>query len=797
MKRHIHLILYSILLMLPASLSAQDSRDMLAIYAQAENDYQVGRLEQAINSLRENQNAFKGNLRQNVYRLISLCYLAQDNEEQSEHYARLLLGENPYYTSIQDPARFEDMIARLKIGRSATITTASRLAESVEDAPVPVTLITEEMIQASTARNLLELLSDYVPGVNIVEGEEPNFSMRGMFSYSQENVLIMLNGERLNSYCTNSIAPDYRIALNNIKQIEVLRGAASSLYGNVALSAVVNIITKDGTDISGIKASIGAGNERAYKGEFMLGKHYLNSDLLLWGSVYTSRGYQHDINFNDPDDGYGVMPLDGSILVNGYNNKPAYNIGMIYKWHNLKFQFNHFSGKRLYTYCNLFLPSVYDYDKYGDMNGIKPGRSVTSTNASVVYQNTWNNLTLETGLSGNYERTALYNVIGDLLPDENVVYDAIWGVPGEGPDLKVLEGSFQTQSWRDYNISGVVKLMYDYDAGNIGKGDLLVGAQCDYFNLYYNDMSVGDIFNRVLYTGVNEYSPLIKNNHETNYSIYSQLKHNLNDHFIINVGLRFDNKERYSGSPKRVFSPRAAFIWKPNKQIAFKASYSRSFVDAPYFYRASSRIYKGNEDLTPQFLDNIQLTGIFKIPSLHLEYENNIFYTHVQDIINLSSHSFINSGIVKSLGFENILTYRYKDWMARASLYTHKILKSEGISATDDEIYSIPNWTAHFQLSKLFFNKLRVMTNLSYTSKCHFILTDYTYQAGEYVGMQNREIPACFVADLGATYKWKCLELSFKCKNLFNKKYRLGGDRVPVLQEGRNFMATLTLNFLE
>ena len=221
MKQHLHLILYSILLMLPASLSAQDSRDMLAIYAQAENDYQVGRLEQAINSLRENQNAFKGNLRQNVYRLISLCYLAQDNEEQSEHYARLLLGENPYYTSIQDPARFEDMIARLKIGRSATITTASRLAESVEDAPVPVTLITEEMIQASTARNLLELLSDYVPGVNIVEGEEPNFSMRGMFSYSQENVLIMLNGERLNSYCTNSIAPDYRIALNNIKQIEV------------------------------------------------------------------------------------------------------------------------------------------------------------------------------------------------------------------------------------------------------------------------------------------------------------------------------------------------------------------------------------------------------------------------------------------------------------------------------------------------------------------------------------------------------------------------------------------------
>lgn len=794
MKRHIHLILYSILLMLPASLSAQDSRDMLAIYTQAESDYQVGRLEQAINSLRENQNAFRGNLRQNVYRLISLCYLAQDNEEQSEHYARLLLGENPYYTSIQDPARFEDMIARLKIGQSATITTASRLAESVEDAPVPVTLITEEMIQASTARNLLELLSDYVPGVNIVEGEEPNFSMRGMFSYSQEDVLIMLNGERLNSYCTNSIAPDYRIALNNIKQVEVLRGAASSLYGNVALSAVVNIITKDGTDVNGLKASVGVGNERAIKGEFMLGKHYLNSDLLLWASVYASRGYRHDINFNDPDDGYGVMPLDGSILVNGYNNKPAYNFGMIYKWHNLKFQFNHFSGKRLYTYCNLFMPSVYDYEKYSDMNGIKPGRSVTSTNASVVYQNNWNNITLETGLSGNYEQTRLYNVIGDILPSDDIVYEAIWGGHDDGPKLQITEGAFQTQNWRNYNISGVLKLMYNYDAGNLGNGDILVGMQYDYFNLYYHDMSVGDNFDRVLYTAMNSYDPLIKNNHESNYSVYSQLKHSFNEHFILNVGLRFDNKERFSGSAKRVFSPRAAVIWKPNTKIAFKLSYSRSFVDAPYFYRASERIYKGNGDLTPQYLDNIQLTGFFRFPSLHLEYENNIFYTYVQDIINLSTHSFINSGIVKSLGFENILTYRYKDWMARGSLYTHKILKSEGMSANDDEIYSIPNWTAHIQVSKMFFDHLRLIANLSYTSKYKCKVSEFIYQNGKPTTQTEREFPACFLADLGAAYQWKSIELSVKCKNLFNKKYRYGGDRVPVLQEGRNFMATLTLN---
>lgn len=796
MNRRLYLFIFIIVMLLvPRTVSAQDDENRLRqIYIQAEEEYQVGRLDQALKLLQENISRFDGNQRQSACRLIALCYLAQDNEEKSEYYARRLLDMNPYYTPVQDPARFEEIIARLKVGHTATITTASRLAESVEDAPVPVTLITEEMIQASTARNLLELLSDYVPGVNIVEGEEPNFSMRGMFSYSQENVLIMLNGERLNSYCTNSIAPDYRIALNNIKQIEVLRGAASSLYGNVALSAVVNIITKQGAEVDGLKASIGAGNEQAVKGEFLLGKHYLNSDLLLWASVYKSSGYKNDIQASDPDDGYGMIPIDGSIYVNGYNNKPAYNLGMIYKWNNLKFQFNHFSGKRLYTYCNLFLPSVYDYDRYGPMNDMKPGRGVTSTNASVVYQNNWHNITLEAGLSGNYEQTELYNIIGDILPLDDIVYEAIWGGYGDGPKLQITEGAFQTQSWRNYNISGVLKFMYNYDAGNLGIGDLLVGMQYDYFNLYYHDMSVGDIFDRVLYTATNSYDPLIKNNHENNYSVYSQLKHSFNEHFILNVGLRFDNKERYSGSAKRVFSPRAALIWKPNKKIAFKLSYSRSFVDAPYFYRASERIYKGNGDLTPQYLDNIQLTGFFRIPSLHLEYENNIFYTNVRDIINLGVGSFVNSGTVKSIGFENILTYRHNNWMARGSLYTHKILKSEGMSADDDEIYSIPNWTAHVQVSKMFFDHLRLMTNLSYTTKCKCKVSEFIYQNGEPTTQTERVFPACFLADIGAAYQWKSIELSVKCKNLFNKKYRYGGDRVPVLQEGRNFMATLTLN---
>ena len=793
MKKRIYLIIYMVAILLQVHAQNESMRQ---VYDQAESEYQIGHIEQAKELLKEKITSFSGNLKVSAYRLLSLCSLSLDETEEAEQYVRLLLQEDPYYSiSAQDPLRFADMIEVFKHGQKQTITTASKLAESVEDAPVPVTLITEDMIKMSTARTLQELLFDYVPGINIVEGEEANFAMRGMFSYSQENVLIMLNGERLNSYCTNSIAPDYRIALNNIKQIEVLRGAASSLYGNVALSAVVNIITKKGSDTDGLKASVGAGSMHTIKGDLMFGKHYINSDLLVWGSFYSSRGYRHDIAGDDPDDGYGIIPIDGYLYTNSYNHKPTYNIGGTYQWRHLNLQFNHYQGKRGHTYCSLIYPSTFDYNNYSTLDGMKPGRSVTSTNARLQYQDTWKDLSWETSLSANFETTMLYNVWGDTLSDSSIVPTIVFLDPSCPP--KMTEGAFQTQKWQNYNITGMIKLAYDYDAGKIGKGNILFGAQYDYFDLYYNDFSLGDIYGRVLYTGVNNYSPLIKNNHEYNFSLYTQLKHSFNDHFILNIGLRYDHKDRYVNSAKKVLSPRVALIWKPTNKLAFKASYSRSFVDAPYFYRASSLVYTGNEDLTPQYLDNIQLTAMVKIPSLHMEYEGNIFYDNVKDIINLIDYVYTNSGVVKSIGLENTLSYNHKNWNVRGTLYMHTVIDADGLSASGNKFYSVPNLSAHLQASKMLFRNFWLMTNFSFSTKNDFKYPDYIFLNGQPIGAEVKELPSCFLADVGATYRWKFLELNVKCKNIFNHQYRLGGDRVPVLQEGRSILATLSINLTD
>ncbi|MBR0259037.1 MAG: TonB-dependent receptor plug domain-containing protein, partial [Prevotella sp.] len=227
------------------STDLQAGENYRAIYDQAEQDYNIGRIEEARKALVDNLSDFPISLQLSAYRILSLCALGLDDNDEAERYVRMILDVNPYYsTTLSDPQRFIDMVEDIKGGRNATITTASSQAESLNEVPVPTTLITREMIQDCGARNLQEVLVTYVPGMNIVDGNDDiNIAMRGIYSNGQEKILIMLNGHRLNSFATNIAAPDFSMSLDKVRQIEVLRGPASSLYGGVSLTAVVNVIT--------------------------------------------------------------------------------------------------------------------------------------------------------------------------------------------------------------------------------------------------------------------------------------------------------------------------------------------------------------------------------------------------------------------------------------------------------------------------------------------------------------------------------------------------------------------------
>lgn len=83
---------------------------------------------------------------------------------------------------------------------NVTVVSASRSYEPLSEVPVPVTIITSDMIKSSGSIDLRDILVMYVPGLTKVEDtDESNIAMHGVFGSNQQKILFMLNGHRLNT----------------------------------------------------------------------------------------------------------------------------------------------------------------------------------------------------------------------------------------------------------------------------------------------------------------------------------------------------------------------------------------------------------------------------------------------------------------------------------------------------------------------------------------------------------------------------------------------------------------------
>jgi len=128
------------------------------------------------------------------------------------------------------------------------VSIASRVEETFIDAPSSVTVITRQEINRLGVRTLSELLN-YVPGFqSFLSPHESNGSLimaRGLARTYGANLLLMIDGRRLNDEYTGGFTwADHLLSLHNVKQVEVIRGPGSALYGSNAFSGVINIITE-------------------------------------------------------------------------------------------------------------------------------------------------------------------------------------------------------------------------------------------------------------------------------------------------------------------------------------------------------------------------------------------------------------------------------------------------------------------------------------------------------------------------------------------------------------------------
>jgi len=128
--------------------------------------------------------------------------------------------------------------------QSATVLDTVRVTVASRSAGTGVRseeVITREEIARRPGRNLADILDDAL-GVEIM-GRSPAQADIAMRGSSTTQVLILVDGVRVNDPQTEHANLDLAVPLDDVERIEILRGAGSTLYGPDAAGGVVNIIT--------------------------------------------------------------------------------------------------------------------------------------------------------------------------------------------------------------------------------------------------------------------------------------------------------------------------------------------------------------------------------------------------------------------------------------------------------------------------------------------------------------------------------------------------------------------------
>lgn len=123
------------------------------------------------------------------------------------------------------------------------VVTGTRTPKLLKDVPILTRLITEEEIRKTDATDIQDLLQQVMPGVEFTYAMNQQVNMN-LSGFAGQNVLILLNGERLAGETMENT--DFaRLNMQNVQRIEIIKGAASALYGSNAAGGVINIITKE------------------------------------------------------------------------------------------------------------------------------------------------------------------------------------------------------------------------------------------------------------------------------------------------------------------------------------------------------------------------------------------------------------------------------------------------------------------------------------------------------------------------------------------------------------------------
>lgn len=205
-----------------------------------------------------------------------------------------------------DALPFEQLVAL------RTVSAASKFEQLISEAPSAVVVLTAADIKAFGWRTLADALAS-LPGVYVTNDRNYTYlGARGFLPPGDYNsrFLLLIDGARTNEavYDQAALGREGLLDMDMVQRIEFVPGPGSAVYGSNALFGVINIITKDGTELHGPQTAVAAGShgERTLRASW--GWHGQNgADVVLSASVHGRDGENlYFPQFDTPEQNNGV-----------------------------------------------------------------------------------------------------------------------------------------------------------------------------------------------------------------------------------------------------------------------------------------------------------------------------------------------------------------------------------------------------------------------------------------------------------------------------------------------------------
>ena len=627
---------------------------------------------------------------------------------------------------------------------------------NLKDTPVVTHIISEDKIKSSGSSNVIEVLENTIPNIQFIWDPHgvPTMKIQG---YQTNNIAFLIDGQRISGEHAGNI--DFEmINLSNIKNIEIIRGGMSTLYGSGAVGGVVNLISKQSKNNFWIEYSLN------------YDKPMLINNSVNLGFDYKKFNYSLSVG-NKYSEGYDLTPASESS--SGRVDKTLDENKSNVVSSNLTYRFN--TDSELSFYLKAYERSVLKKFKTSGAEeifyAIEAGTIVEAPE-----------LPMYTDINYILKYSKIFNKKSNFtLAYQNEFYSKDIRYPyyhGNYPNIK-------GEKVFDWGDSEFISVKGVYKTTEINNHLLIAG-----FESIFNQTSSKNILDEQSDVTYPSIFSIDTTYFSDRHSLFIADNFKYNDDFFINSGIRINYNDIYGFK----FSPSFGIKKDFNNhifRINLSSNYRSPTVKELYyeFPEHSPPIY-GNPDLKPQTSNYFSLSyEDSKNSSLEIYYTkdyNRIGYRYIDPNSDIDGDSYYQAD-----NFDKVILFGMNtSWNFNSLLNNTSIVFTFGVTDSPKEYRYYLDGVSKYSFKTILSYSFNDKIKFTYSNKYLSDKTLYGENLEQY-SMSN----ALILFSLNSS-----IYLNVGIKNLFDYKdpRREGADSPDILTSydpGRRFYFNLVLNF--